>query len=300
MHANLYRPNRLLHPTQDGGVPPAFRSKSPASALDPQQISRMLEDRDPRVRLASLEHIAGDVKVLKYVAKNSQFADLRLAAIEKLSGNIEALTDVAKFALSKDARFAALEELEGDATALRYVASNSNFDDVRLAAIEKLSGNVEALKKVVENSAFNKTVVRAALEKFAGNVEVLLYFSDSHMYPSLNYGTFALEMLAGMVKGLTDVQALKKVTMYSPNKIARLAALEKLDGNIQALKDVARYSHFEDVTRLAIKKLAGNVEALTDLANCCIERWKCELASATLKERHSPFVVGLTKLLSSQ
>ncbi len=260
----------------------------------------MLEDREPRVRLAALENVAGDLKALKYVAKNSQFADLRLASIEELSGNIEALTDVAKFALSKDARFAALEKLDGDVTALRYVADNSNFEDVRLAAIDKLSGDVAALLKVLENSYLVNKKVVAVLDKLSGNAEALMFLAWKVLSPSDPDSTssLAIEMLARIVDRLTDAKALYTVATYSKNKHARLTAIEKLDGDSQALKDVAEFSHFEDTTRLAIKKLEGNVEALTRLSNCCSEKWKCELARATLEKKHSPFVVGLTKLLS--
>jgi hypothetical protein len=279
------------------------------SKISPKQITHMLEDSDPKVRLAAVKKLAGNALALTYVAKNSKYADTKRYAVEELAkmvaklSDVEALKIVAVDAHEEEDQYAAVAKLAKNVDALVYVIENSpenTFSDYPVAKLGRMIDSLSDVKalKVVASRGWKGNAWRAAIEKLSGNVDALKDVALSTRYEM--HGRAAIDKI-------DDVDALKCIAEPPKNRelIPNYTAINdyaiwKLVGMIPELSDpdalrVIAVYYRDKNGRLAALTMLDDPDMLTVVAKK--SEFKDTRLAAAAKAQPTDFQNGLFEVL---
>jgi len=210
--------------------------------------------KDPEKRMKKVKDIV-KIEKLQKIAEQAKYMDVQQAA----------LTRLALEAKDGQIRKAATEKITDEIT-LAKVAINDLNSDVRKAAIEKVR-HPEILTKValsemetlIEAENFYNTMPFHMMNQPAGT-----RLLSKNEYLSQIRSRCYSDVRIVAIKGISDQNILKTLTLNDSNSSVRMAAIEKInDQNI--LANIAKNSKDSDVRVKAVKKITGQ-SILVDIA----------------------------------
>ncbi|MFA4980804.1 MAG: hypothetical protein WC589_25060 [Sphingobacterium sp.] len=194
-----------------------------------RQIAKGLESYDPRIRLAAVDEIKDNLKMLGWVHDNTKHRDVQERTLqyigELISEDVRAVTDLRAMVIVVEA----LGRLSHGSVVNRLseiVVSGQHMNNLRVfRIIVEMSDDVNAIKIAVDG-LIGKDGSGLRIEE---NVDALTRISKNRL-ECVKY--IAAEALAPHVGEIFDTNLLKLITYFASSAIRRKyvdAAIEKLD-----------------------------------------------------------------------
>ena len=149
----------------------------------------------------------------------------------------------------------AVDRLQTKARILVELACFSNFQFVRLSAISHLSFDSDALVEIAKYCQYADTRA-SAVDELSMNAPGLIEVACSSLFKDTRIDAVSI---------LEDPESLAEVSMKSPNKDSRDAAMDKIVESSSALAKIAMDSSYRSMRQKAVEKLSSDPETLSFL-----------------------------------
>jgi hypothetical protein len=228
---------------------------------------------DRKTRRKALDSVK-DVKWLIEIAYSSRYEDSRWDAIERLKAlrvdidhedlrqddTLVGLAD--QLVKSSASEEEVIEDMRIMLENLKYLdnMSKGRRDEFEEVIRDNIASYYNILKSIATSSRHDKAR-DIALDGMSSDVTFLAEVAQHAEYQET--ASKAVDMLASLMSGRTEPQALALVASMSNDSQRRARAVARID-NPQMLKHVVKHSRFEDSRMSAAHKLASMIERIDD------------------------------------